>query len=117
MINTLTGMRIDLEKRRPLLANQTGGLSGPAIKPIAIRMIYDVRRSVSIPIIGMGGISNAEDVLEFLLAGASAVAVGTANLDRKSTRLNSSHVSISYAVFCLKKKNKKNIIYAGSMLQ
>jgi len=79
MINTLTGMRIDLEKRRPLLANQTGGLSGPAIKPIAIRMIYDVRRSVSIPIIGMGGISNAEDVLEFLLAGASAVAVGTAN--------------------------------------
>ena len=79
MINTITGMQIDLAKRQPLLANQVGGLSGPAIKPIAIRMIYEVYRHVSIPIIGMGGIQNAEDVLEFLLAGASAVAVGTAN--------------------------------------
>ncbi|HEX6593872.1 MAG TPA: dihydroorotate dehydrogenase [Bacillota bacterium] len=79
MINTLTGMQIDLRRRRPLIANQTGGLSGPAIKPIAIRMIYEVKQHVSIPIIGMGGITNAEDVLEFLLAGASAVAVGTAN--------------------------------------
>ncbi|MBY7143699.1 dihydroorotate dehydrogenase [Virgibacillus sp. NKC19-3] len=79
MINTLSGMKIDVAKKRPLLANQTGGLSGPAIKPIAIRMIYEVKQQVSIPIIGMGGISNVEDVLEFLLAGASAVAVGTAN--------------------------------------
>jgi len=79
MINTLTGMQIHLPSKRPLIANQTGGLSGPAIKPIAIRMIYEVRQQVSIPIIGMGGISSAEDVLEFLLAGASAVAVGTAN--------------------------------------
>lgn len=80
MINTLTGMKIDLASQKPLLANQTGGLSGPAVKPIAIRMISEVYRHVSIPIIGMGGITRAEDVLEFLLAGASAVAVGTANL-------------------------------------
>jgi dihydroorotate dehydrogenase (NAD+) catalytic subunit len=79
MINTITGMQIHLPSKRPLLANKTGGLSGPAIKPVAIRMIYEVKQAVSIPIIGMGGITNAEDVLEFLLAGASAVAVGTAN--------------------------------------
>jgi len=79
MINTLTGMQIHLPSRKPLLANRTGGLSGPAIKPIAVRMIYEVKQHVSIPIIGMGGIQNAKDVLEFLLAGASAVAVGTAN--------------------------------------
>lgn len=79
MINTLTGMQIHLPSKRPLLANKTGGLSGPSIKPIAIRMIYEVKQHVSIPIIGMGGISNAEDVLEFLLAGADAAAVGTAN--------------------------------------
>lgn len=79
MINTLTGMRIDLQNKRPIIANKTGGLSGPAIKPVAIRMIYEVSQYVSIPIIGMGGIRSAEDVLEFLLAGADAVAVGTAN--------------------------------------
>lgn len=79
MINTLTAMQLHLPSRRPLIANKTGGLSGPAIKPIAIRMIYEVRQSVAIPIIGMGGIQNAEDVFEFLLAGASAVAIGTAN--------------------------------------
>ncbi|MFD1038052.1 dihydroorotate dehydrogenase [Virgibacillus byunsanensis] len=79
MINTLSGMQIHLPSKRPLLANKTGGLSGPAIKPVAIRMIYEVKQHVSIPIIGMGGISSAEDVLEFLLAGASAVAIGTAN--------------------------------------
>lgn len=81
MINTLTGMQIHLPSGRPLIANKTGGLSGPAIKPIAVRMIYEVRQQVSIPIIGMGGISNAEDVLEFLLAGANAVAIGTANFN------------------------------------
>jgi len=79
MINTLVGMRFDLKKRRPILANQVGGLSGPAIKPIALRMIYEVYRNVKIPIIGMGGITSAEDVVEFFLAGASAVAIGTAN--------------------------------------
>lgn len=79
MINTLTGMQIHLPSKRPLIANRTGGLSGPAIKPVAIRMIYEVSEAVNIPIIGMGGITTAEDVIEFLLAGASAVAVGTAN--------------------------------------
>lgn len=79
MINTLTGMQIHLPSKRPLIANKTGGLSGPAIKPVAVRMVYEVKQQVNIPIIGMGGISSAEDVLEFLLAGASAVAVGTAN--------------------------------------
>ncbi len=79
MINTLTGMQINLKQRKPIIANKTGGLSGPAIKPIAIRMVYEVRQALDIPIIGMGGIITAEDVLEFLLAGANAVAVGTAN--------------------------------------
>lgn len=79
MINTLTGMRLNLQNKRPIIANKTGGLSGPAIKPIAVRMIYEVSQAVSLPIIGMGGIQTAEDVLEFLLAGADAVAVGTAN--------------------------------------
>lgn len=80
MINTLTGMKIDLKKGRPVLANKTGGFSGPAIKPVAIRMVYEVYKAVNIPIIGMGGVMDAYDVLEFLYAGASAVAVGTANL-------------------------------------
>lgn len=79
MINTLIGMRLNLKTGKPIIANKTGGLSGPAIKPVAIRMIHDVSQQVSIPIIGMGGISNAEDVIEFFYAGASAVAVGTAN--------------------------------------
>ncbi|MFS0861424.1 dihydroorotate dehydrogenase [Fredinandcohnia sp. 179-A 10B2 NHS] len=79
MINTLIGMRIDLKTGSPILANKTGGLSGPAIKPVAIRMIHEVSQAVSIPIIGMGGIQSAEDVLEYFYAGASAVAVGTAN--------------------------------------
>ncbi|HET7628758.1 MAG TPA: dihydroorotate dehydrogenase [Bacillales bacterium] len=79
MINTLLGMRIDLKTGKPILANLSGGLSGPAIKPVAIRMIYEVSQAVSIPIIGMGGIQSPEDVIEFFMAGASAVAVGTAN--------------------------------------
>ena len=79
MINTLIGMRLDLKTGKPILANQTGGLSGPAIKPVAIRMIHEVSQAVSIPIIGMGGIQSAEDVIEFFYAGASAVAIGTAN--------------------------------------
>ncbi|EFI84636.1 dihydroorotate dehydrogenase [Listeria grayi] len=79
MINTLLGMRIDLKTRKPILANQTGGLSGPAIKPVAIRMIHQVREVSNIPIIGMGGVQTVDDVLEFLIAGADAVAVGTMN--------------------------------------
>ena len=79
LINTLLGMRMDLKSARPLLANVTGGLSGPAIKPVALRMVYQCAKAVRIPIIGVGGISTAEDVLEFLYAGASAVEVGAAN--------------------------------------
>lgn len=79
MINTLLGSRIDIRTRKPILANQYGGLSGPAIKPVAIRMVHQVSQAVDIPIIGMGGVQTVEDVIEFLLAGASAVAVGTAN--------------------------------------
>lgn len=79
MINTLLGMRLDLKTGNPILANRTGGLSGPAIKPVAIRMIYEVSQQVSLPIIGMGGVQTAEDVIEYFYAGASAVAVGTAN--------------------------------------
>lgn len=79
LINTLMGMRIDLKSGKPLLANKTGGLSGPVIKPVAIRMVYQVASAVSIPVIGVGGIRDAEDVLEFLNAGASAVEVGAQN--------------------------------------
>lgn len=79
MINTLVGMRIDMKTGKPILANKTGGLSGPAIKPVAIRMIHEVSQHVSLPIIGMGGVQSAEDVIEYYYAGASAVAVGTAN--------------------------------------
>ncbi|QKS71497.1 dihydroorotate dehydrogenase [Paenalkalicoccus suaedae] len=79
MINTLIGMQLDRRTGKPLLANGRGGLSGPAIKPVAIRMVYDVSQAVSIPVIGMGGVSTAEDALDFMYAGASAVAVGTAN--------------------------------------
>lgn len=79
VINTLTGMAIDIRSRKPKLANKTGGLSGPAIKPVAVRMVYEVYKAVKVPIIGMGGIMHADDAIEFMLAGATAVAVGTAN--------------------------------------
>lgn len=79
MINTLMGMRIDTKTQKPIIANGSGGLSGPAIKPVAVRMVHAVSQAVTIPIIGMGGIQSADDVIEFFLAGASAVAVGTAN--------------------------------------
>lgn len=79
MINTITGMKIDIHKKKFVLANKTGGMSGPAIKPIAVRMVYQTAQAVKIPIIGMGGIGSAEDAIEFLLAGASAVAVGAMN--------------------------------------
>ena len=79
LINTLTGMKIDIHRRAFAVANKTGGVSGPAIKPIAVRMVYQVANAIKLPIIGMGGIATAEDAIEFLLAGASAVSVGTAN--------------------------------------
>ena len=79
MINTLTGMKIDIHRRTFAIANKTGGMSGPAVKPVAVRMVYQTAQAVNIPIIGMGGITNADDALEFILAGATAVSVGTAN--------------------------------------
>ncbi|MCD7836575.1 MAG: dihydroorotate dehydrogenase [Lachnospiraceae bacterium] len=79
LINTLTGMKIDINKRSFVLANRTGGMSGPAIKPIAVRMVYEASHEVKIPVIGMGGIANAEDAIEFILAGASAVSIGAMN--------------------------------------
>lgn len=88
LINTLTGMKIDVERRRFALANRTGGLSGPAIKPVAVRMVYQAAQAVKLPIIGMGGIQNAADALEFILAGASAVAVGTANFHNPRATLD-----------------------------
>jgi dihydroorotate dehydrogenase (NAD+) catalytic subunit len=79
LINTLTGMVIDIKSRKPVLANRIGGLSGPAIRPVAVRMVWQVCRAVSIPVIGLGGIMNANDALEFMIAGARAIQVGTAN--------------------------------------
>ena len=79
LINTITGMKIDVHRRKFAIANKTGGLSGPAIKPVAVRMVYQVANAVQIPIIGMGGIANAEDALEFILAGATAVSIGAMN--------------------------------------
>ena len=85
MINTLTGMKIDIHRQTVAIANKTGGVSGPAVHPIAVRMVYQTAQVVNIPIIGMGGIQNAEDAIEFLLAGATAVAVGTANFHNPMT--------------------------------
>lgn len=79
LINTLMGMAVDIEKRRRVLSIGTGGLSGPAVKPVALRMVYQVARAVSIPVIGLGGIMTAEDAIEFLMCGATAIEIGTAN--------------------------------------
>ena len=79
LINTLTGMKIDINRKTFALANKTGGMSGPAVHPIAVRMVYQVAQAVNLPIIGMGGVHTAEDAIEMMLAGATAVAVGTAN--------------------------------------
>ena len=79
LINTLMGMAIDIESRRPLLSISTGGLSGPAVKPVALRMVWQVAKAVKIPVVGLGGISTAEDAIEFLMAGATAIEIGTAN--------------------------------------
>ncbi len=88
LINTLLGMKIDINTKRPILANNTGGLSGPAIKPIAVRMVWQVAQRTDLPIIGIGGIMNGNDAVEFMLAGAAAVAVGTANLVTPTASLN-----------------------------
>ncbi len=87
LINTITGMKIDIYKRKFALANRTGGMSGPAIKPVAVRMVYEASHAVDIPVIGMGGIANAEDAIEFIMAGATCVAVGTANFHDPYTTL------------------------------
>ena len=88
LINTLTGMQIDVERQKFVLANKTGGLSGPSIKPVAVRMVYQVANAVKVPIIGMGGITNAKDAMEFILAGATAVSVGTANFNNPHTTID-----------------------------
>lgn len=85
LINTLTGMKFDIHRRKFALANKTGGMSGPCVKPVAVRMVYQVVHAVSVPVIGMGGIQNAEDAIEFLMAGATAVSVGTANFHNPFT--------------------------------
>lgn len=87
LINTLTGMKIDIERQTFAIANKTGGLSGPAVKPVAVRMVYQVANAVKIPIIGMGGICNAADAMEFILAGATAVSIGTANFNNPYTTI------------------------------
>ena len=85
LINTLTGMKFDIHRRKFALANKTGGMSGPCVKPVAVRMVYQVAHAVSVPVIGMGGIQNAEDAIEFLMAGATAASVGTANFHNPFT--------------------------------
>jgi dihydroorotate dehydrogenase (NAD+) catalytic subunit len=88
LINTLTGMAIDIKSKKPKLANITGGLSGPAVRPIAVRMVWECYKTVNIPVIGMGGILSSEDAIEFILAGASAIAVGTGNFINPKTTIN-----------------------------
>lgn len=88
LINTLLGMKIDIYQKRPVLANNTGGLSGPAIKPVAVRMVYQVAQAVHIPILGMGGIVNGEDAIEFMLAGASAISIGAGNFMNPYTSIS-----------------------------
>lgn len=87
LINTITGMKIDINRKTFVLANRTGGVSGPAVHPIAVRMVYEAANAVRVPIIGMGGISTAEDAIEMILAGASAVSVGTANFHNPAVTL------------------------------
>lgn len=105
LINTLLGMKIDIEKKRPVLANNTGGLSGPAIRPVAVRMVYEVAQAVNIPILGMGGIVNGEDAIEFLLAGASAISIGAGNFQDPYTSINTINEIEQY----MKKHNIENI--------
>lgn len=96
LINTLLGMRIDIHRKRPVIANKMGGFSGPAIKPVAVRMVYQVRRAVNIPIIGLGGIMTGEDVVEFLMAGADAVSIGTAAFANPTAPVDIKNQLIAY---------------------
>ena len=105
LINTLLGMKIDINKRKPVLANNTGGLSGPAIKPVAVRMVYQVAQAVKIPILGMGGIVNGEDAIEFMLARASAISIGAGNLISPTTSIN----TISQIEDYMRKNNIQDI--------
>ncbi len=98
LINTITGMKIDVERKRFVLANKTGGMSGPAIHPVAVRMVYEAAHAVKIPIIGMGGVSSAEDALELMLAGATGVAVGAANFHNPSAAMDVLEGMEEYAV-------------------
>ena len=105
LINTLLGMKIDINKRKPVLANNTGGLSGPAIKPVAVRMVYQVAQAVKIPILGMGGIINGEDAIEFMLAGASAISIGAGNFISPTTSID----TISQIEDYMRKNNIEDI--------
>ncbi len=105
LINTLLGMKIDIDKRRPVLANNTGGLSGPAIMPVAVRMVYQVSQAVNIPILGLGGITTGEDVIEFMLAGATAVSIGTGNFITPDTSIKAIEGIENY----MKKNNIENL--------
>lgn len=112
LINTLVGMAIDTEKMRPVLANITGGLSGPAIKPVALAMVWKVAKAVKVPVIGIGGIMNTEDALEFILAGASMIQVGTANFVDPQTSLK---IINGLSEYCMKKKIKKITDLVGKL--
>ena len=105
LINTLLAMKIDIDKQRPVLANNTGGLSGPAVKPVAVRMVYQVAQAVNIPILGLGGITTGEDVIEFMLAGATAVSIGTGNFIAPDTSIKAIEGVENY----MKKHNIENI--------
>lgn len=105
LINTLLGMKVDIYSRKPVLANNTGGLSGPAIKPVAVRMVYQVSQAVNIPIMGLGGITSGEDAIEFMLAGATTISIGAANFVNPYTSINTIQEIEEY----MKKCNIQNI--------
>ena len=113
LINTLLGMKIDIDKRKPVLANNTGGLSGPAIKPVAVRMVYQVAQAVNIPVLGMGGIVNGEDAIEFMLAGAKAISIGAGNFISPTTSIDTIAGIENY----MKKHNIKDINEIVGMVQ
>ena len=102
LVNTFVGMAIDIERREPRISNLTAGLSGPAIKPVALRMVFQTARAVKIPVIGIGGIQTAEDALEYIIAGAKAVQVGTANFYAPGTSLN---VIVGIEEYCRRKQS------------
>jgi dihydroorotate dehydrogenase (NAD+) catalytic subunit len=112
LINTLTGMAVDIDRRRPVLHNITGGLSGPAIKPVGLRMVWQTAGAVGIPVIGLGGISNARDALEYLLVGASAIQVGTANFVNPTACID---IVEGIRAFCIKNKIEKISDFIGSL--